>query len=66
LLSPLVCAVLMPVSSATVVLFAVGMTRWVARQSFPNAGPKTNASFRPNRQPVAGGESAATEGMVLP
>jgi Cu+-exporting ATPase len=33
-LSPLVCAVLMPLSSATVVLFAVGATRWAARRSF--------------------------------
>jgi Cu+-exporting ATPase len=34
LLSPLVCAVLMPLSSATVVMFAVGMTRWAAKRSF--------------------------------
>jgi Cu+-exporting ATPase len=30
-LSPLVCAVLMPLSSASVVLFACGMTSWAAR-----------------------------------
>ena len=34
LLSPLVCAVLMPLSSATVVLFAVGATRRLALRSF--------------------------------
>jgi len=38
LLSPLVCAVLMPLSSATVVLFAIGATRWVARRSFNDGG----------------------------
>jgi P-type Cu+ transporter len=32
LLSPVVCAVLMPLSSASVVLFACGMTSWVARR----------------------------------
>jgi Cu+-exporting ATPase len=31
LLSPLVCAVLMPLSSVTVVVFAIGATHWVAR-----------------------------------
>jgi len=34
LLSPLVCAVLMPLSSATVVMFALGATHWMARRSF--------------------------------
>jgi Cu+-exporting ATPase len=34
LLSPLVCAVLMPLSSVTVVLFAIGATRWMARRTF--------------------------------
>ena len=32
LLSPLVCAVLMPLSSASVVVFAVGVTTWTARR----------------------------------
>lgn len=32
LLSPLVCAILMPISSATVVAFATGAVRWVARR----------------------------------
>jgi len=37
LLSPLVCAVLMPISSITVVLFACGATRWAAgRAGFAN------------------------------
>ena len=34
LLSPLVCAVLMPLSSATVVFFAIGATRWMAGRTF--------------------------------
>lgn len=33
LLSPVVCAVLMPLSSITVVLVTVGATRWAARQT---------------------------------
>ena len=33
LLSPLVCAVLMPLSSVTVVLFACGLTAWTAKRS---------------------------------
>ena len=33
LLAPIVCAVLMPISSFTVVLFACGMTSWAARRS---------------------------------
>lgn len=32
LLSPLVCAILMPLSSASVVLFSVGAVRWLARR----------------------------------
>lgn len=32
ILSPLICAVLMPVSSLSVVLFACGMTRWAGRR----------------------------------
>ena len=31
LLSPLVCAVLMPLSSVTVVVYSMGATRWMAR-----------------------------------
>jgi Cu+-exporting ATPase len=33
-LSPLVCAILMPLSSVTVVLVAIGATRWRARRTF--------------------------------
>jgi P-type Cu+ transporter len=42
ILSPLICAVLMPLSSLSVVLFACGMTRWAARRTFAvpaSAGP---------------------------
>jgi Cu+-exporting ATPase len=41
-LSPLVCAVLMPLSSATVVLFAMGATRWMARRTFGAALGETH------------------------
>jgi len=34
ILSPVICAVLMPVSSVSVVLFAVGMTAWTMRRTF--------------------------------
>ncbi|MBX3748137.1 MAG: heavy metal translocating P-type ATPase metal-binding domain-containing protein [Verrucomicrobiae bacterium] len=33
ILSPLICAVLMPISSVSVVLFAVGATHWAARRA---------------------------------
>jgi len=33
ILSPLICAILMPVSSLSVVLFACGMTGWAAKRS---------------------------------
>lgn len=40
LLAPVVCAVLMPLSSITVVAFASGMTAWAARRHLsPPAGP---------------------------
>lgn len=34
ILSPLICAVLMPVSSVSVVLFACGITAWAGRRTF--------------------------------
>jgi len=52
LLSPVVCAVLMPLSSVTVVLFACGLTTWasrsVARVSKPAASPISKSADRPN------------------
>ena len=42
LLSPLVCAVLMPLSSVSVVVFACGMTTWAARLMRLN-GPATGS-----------------------
>jgi Cu+-exporting ATPase len=38
MLSPIVCAVLMPLSSVTVVLFALGTTRWLAHRTFDRGG----------------------------
>lgn len=46
ILSPLICAVLMPLSSVTVVLFACGMTTWAAKRSgIRNADRTGNQSF---------------------
>jgi hypothetical protein len=61
-LSPLVCAVLMPLSSATVVLFAVGATRWMARRSFNQSSSRreeTRSSSRGDDQSLL--TSAATK-----
>jgi P-type Cu+ transporter len=44
ILSPLICAVLMPLSSLSVVLFACGMTRWAGRHIAINSeGQKSKA-----------------------
>jgi len=40
-LSPVICAILMPVSSVSVVLFACGATRWAARSGFPKEAGTT-------------------------
>jgi Cu+-exporting ATPase len=45
LLSPLVCAVLMPLSSVTVVLFAIGATRWMARGSFKDVSSRSEEAL---------------------
>ena len=51
-LSPLVCAVLMPLSSASVVLFACGATTWAARKvaqvSKPAGSPISKSAGRAN------------------
>jgi len=63
LLSPLVCAVLMPLSSVTVVLFAIGATRWMARRSFKDGGSrrKEGSSQIGNRKSeIRNGESLLT------
>lgn len=44
LLSPLVCAVLMPLSSVSVVLFAIGTTRWCAHRTFAPVKPSSKES----------------------
>lgn len=45
-LSPIVCAVLMPLSSASVVLFACGITTWSARGLFANPELSNHAKER--------------------
>ena len=58
LLAPIVCAILMPLSSATVVVFACGATAWLGRglqvEKLQVAG-STRANFQPstfNLQPI--------------
>jgi len=46
-LSPLVCAVLMPLSSITVVAFAAGATHWLARRHGLSSGPRPSTDTRP-------------------
>ena len=40
ILSPVICAVLMPLSSITVVLFACGLTTWAAKRARIGSGPR--------------------------
>ena len=48
LLSPIVCAILMPLSSATVVLFSCGTTVWLGRQLMVNSPATIAASGQPS------------------
>ncbi len=45
LLAPVVCAILMPLSSITVVAFACGMTTWAARRAFRSADGHVRANI---------------------
>jgi P-type Cu+ transporter len=54
LLAPIVCAILMPVSSITIVAFACGATTWAARRDFA-----TGQSLLPLRQPRVSGSPRA-------
>lgn len=48
-LAPVVCAVLMPLSSITVVGFAVGATHWFARRTIPSPlNPNRNLTLNPS------------------
>ena len=60
LLAPLVCAILMPVSSATVVVFATGATAWLGARTLSARHPRPEA-FTPARlaAPVAASLEAA-------
>jgi P-type Cu+ transporter len=40
LLAPIVCAILMPLSSISVVAFSCGLATWAARRAFQQAGPQ--------------------------
>jgi Cu+-exporting ATPase len=58
LLSPLVCAVLMPLSSVSVVLFAVGATQWMERRSFDSGVVETGGRMSLVPSAVTGRASA--------
>jgi Cu+-exporting ATPase len=66
ILSPMVCAVLMPLSSASVVLFACGAATWaarkVARVSEPAVSPPSTSASQTNRPSRVTG--AAPAGLV--
>ena len=74
-LSPLVCAVLMPVSSISVVLFACGMTTWAARHMAQVSQPALSPIFQPAGQVIyqrassaettAGGETHAIADLAV-
>jgi Cu+-exporting ATPase len=59
LLAPIVCAILMPLSSATVVIFASGTTAWLGRKLLVNKLPAADSAkqnYKPtafNLQPIA-------------
>ena len=53
LLAPIVCAILMPLSSATVVAFACGATAWLGRRLAVD-GVKAESHPRSNLQPAIG------------
>ena len=46
ILSPLICAVLMPLSSFSVILFACGMTRWAGRKTSPKIESRNPKEIR--------------------
>jgi len=54
LLSPVVCAILMPISSATVVFFACGTTAWLGRRLQQSAQP-VEAVVHQRPEPAMGG-----------
>ncbi len=56
-LSPVVCAVLMPLSSISVVLVAVGLTGWLGRRS----GIQASSSSSPSSSSSSGSNSAFEE-----
>ena len=42
LLAPIVCAILMPISSVTVVVFVCGTTAWLGARTFRYGEPRAN------------------------
>ncbi len=64
LLSPLVCAVLMPLSSVTVVLFAIGTTRWMARRAFDFGRSRCEAPHSQDRNPKSERNRASSRRLL--
>jgi Cu+-exporting ATPase len=66
-LSPLVCAVLMPVSSISVVLFACGMTTWAARHMAQVFQPAGQVIYQraSSAETTAGGETHAIADLAV-
>ncbi len=62
LLSPVVCAILMPLSSATVVAFTLGATGWMARQ---HLGVR-RSFFAPDGRANGGADQALRETVAVP
>ena len=54
-LSPVVCAILMPLSSVSVVAFACGMTTWLGRKLRVESRPATQSQLSTLKPQLAGG-----------
>jgi Cu+-exporting ATPase len=61
LLSPVVCAVLMPVSSVSVVLFACGVTTWAARKLTPKPETRNPQEVRSPKSETGVGSGAVRD-----
>jgi Cu+-exporting ATPase len=60
LLSPVLCAILMPLSSVTVVLFACGATEWAARREGLTTKPKARGPTPKEERRVMGAKAPSS------
>jgi Cu+-exporting ATPase len=65
ILSPLICAVLMPLSSISVVLFACGMTTWAAKRTGLSPAPRRAHDSGFNESFIEGASSFHTPHSAL-